>query len=255
MADHDQGRPLPLGRAEQRVRGRVDMSERRSVALGRELELPRDREHCRIHLDARALLQHVDGSGGEVDQHDLLREIRPPGDEGDVRTLGDQTRVAHGGVREVEVDELTGRGVEQRGVLHPPAAVVTGDPAVGEEGVRRPPEDPVRPPELGGARADVLPRVRALPLQVPPAAAIADPIQLAGRAPGRLPDRLLAVATSHRPRLAERAVGRKLRFEQLAAVPRHPRQIPRQPAHPRAVGRDPGIGVEVPSRRDNPWLR
>src|SRR2546430_11882668 len=32
---------------------------------------------------------------------------------------------------EVEIDELLGRGVEQRGVLHAPAAVVTGDPAAG----------------------------------------------------------------------------------------------------------------------------
>ena len=107
------------------------MSERRSISVGRELELPRDRERGRIHLDPRALLQHVDGSGREVEEHHLLREIRPPGDEGDVRTLGDQPRVAHGGVREVEVDELTGRGVEHRGVLHPAAAIVTRDPAIG----------------------------------------------------------------------------------------------------------------------------
>ena len=87
-------------------------------------------------------------------------------------------------------DEMILADVEQ-----PVAAVAAGDrhdAAVGEERVRRTPEHPRRIGELGLGRRE---RIQARPLgeaiQVPPAAAVADEMQLAVGRPLRLGDRLV----------------------------------------------------------------
>ena len=91
-------------------------------------------------------------------------------------------------------------------------------------------------------------------LEIPPAAAIACEDEVAGRAPLRLPDRLFAVSASNVRNSGQLAVRGEIADVELAPVPRHPGQVPREEAEPRAVGRDAWIRVEVPAGGDHPWL-
>ena len=52
----------------------------------------------------------------------------------------------------------------------------------------------------------------------------------------------------------DRAVGREVRDVELAAVPRHPREIPGEEAEPRSVRRDARCGVEVATADDHARL-
>src|SRR6202795_4196235 len=92
------------------------------------------------------------------------------------------------------------------------------------------------------------------PLQVPPTAPIAREDEVSRRAPLRLPDRLASVRTRDVGDIAELAVGAQMCDAELAAVPRHPREIPGEKAEPRSVGRHARIRVEVPAARDYTWL-
>ena len=120
---------------------------------------------------------------------------------------------------QVHLGELAGLRIEDPGVLDPAVRRMAHDPAVAQERVRRRAEDPLRPAELGRRGMHPLAFAVALALEVPPIAAIARPVQLARRAPRRLPDRLLAAAPGHVPGLPERPVGGKVRHEQLACRP------------------------------------
>ena len=101
---------------------------------------------------------------------------------------------------------------------------------VAEERVRARAEDPGGIAELGlGLEQDGALAV-ADPLEVPPAAPVAREDELAARAPLRLPDRLLAAPARDVLDVAERPVVREVGDEELAAVPRHPREVPGEEA-------------------------
>src|SRR5688572_19879375 len=95
----------------------------------------------------------------------------------------------------------------------------------------------------------------AHPIQVPPPGAVGYEVQVAGRAPRGLEDRLLTEPAGDPTCLLDRAVLGELADEDLASVPRHPGEIPFQPADLRSVGCDAGRGVEVPTRADHDGLR
>ena len=136
-------------------------------------------------------------------------------------------------------------------MLHAVALPEARDPSVIEEPVRAHPEDPLRPPELrlgGMERPDV---ALVLPVEVPPAGPIRGEVQVAGRAPRGLEDRLLAGPAGDRAHVPEGPVRREIADEELVAVPRHPRKIPFLPTEPGAVGGHPRGGVEVAARTDH----
>ena len=130
------------------------------------------------------------------------------------------------------------------------------DAAVVEEGVGLQAEDPSRLGELGGERGERRGARRARrfvvarpavwvvdPVEVPPSAAVAEEVQPAVGAPGRLHD-ALGGAAGDAARSAEPG-GRQLRDPQLSAVPRHLRVIPAQPGEHAPVGAHARGGVEV----------
>jgi hypothetical protein len=88
-----------------------------------------------------------------------------------------------------------GLGVEQREMLHTAVAVPTRDASVVAEGERRLAEHPLRVAEfrLGLVQPFAVPI--AQPFEVPPAGSVAREHEIAGRAPRRLPDRLVTVTT------------------------------------------------------------
>ena len=104
-----------------------------------------------------------------------------------------------------------------------------GHPAVGEDGVLRQPEDPVRAAVL----RLLLHQDPAVAVEVPPAGAVGRPQQAAVGGPPGLGDRLVGPA---RHQLAV--------DPQLGAVPRHVGVVPRQPGQ-MPVRRPAGGGVEV----------
>jgi hypothetical protein len=181
------------------------VGERRHAAVGRELDLPRNAEQRRIELRRRTLADDLDGSGREVERHDLVGDRRSARDQRDRRALGRQERGVDGREREVEVDQLPGRRIEDPRVLYAVAFVVARDPAVVEERVRGLPEEPLRPAELGVPRADGDDPIAVEPFEVPPSRPVARPVQLARGAPRRLPDRLLAARPATRRRSASEA--------------------------------------------------
>ena len=132
--------------------------------------------------------------------------------------------------------------------------VGTCDAPVSEERERADAEDPGWATELGLGGMERRPLPVAYPLEVPPAASIAGEDEVSGRAPLRLPDRLLAVTARDPGDVAERAVGGEIGDEELASVPGHPGEVPCEEAQARPVRGDARVRVEVPAARDDARL-
>ena len=110
------------------------------------------------------------------------------------------------------------------------------DPSVVQERVRARSEGPGGVAELGVRRVQRGALVTTDALEVPPAASIAREHEVARRAPLGLPDRLGAVRAGDMLDVGEIAVRSEVGDVQLAAVPRHPGQVPGEEAQTRAVG-------------------
>jgi hypothetical protein len=80
----------------------------------------------------------------------------------------------------------------------------------------------------------------ALPVEVPPTGPVRDEVQVAGRAPRGLEDRLLARPAGDLPHVLKGGVISEFRHIHLGSVPGHPGEIPLEPAEHRAIGGDPG---------------
>ena len=128
------------------------------------------------------------------------------------------------------------------------------DAAVAEERVRAHSERPRGIAELGLGLVERRALSVADALEVPPAAPIAREDEISRRAPLRLPDRLDAVLARDVLDVRDGAVGSEVRDVELAAVPRHPREIPGEEAEPRSVRRDARCGVEVATADDHARL-
>ena len=230
------------------------MRERGLPVTGRELDLPRDGEVGVIHVGRRRRAEDVHRSRRHVQEDDLVGDRRAAADERDAIPLHVEPR-RHRGMRDVEVDQLAGPRVEDREVLDAVALPQAGDPPVVEETVGRHAEDPLGPAELRLDRMQRLQVPLAFPVQVPPPGSVRDEMEVAGRAPRGLEDRLLARPAGDRSDAPEGRVTGEVRDEQLGPVPRHPGQIPFQPAELGTVGRDPRAGVEVATGSDHDGLR
>ena len=194
------------------------------------------------------------GAAAGVDERDGGGPRSAAADDRDLIAEHDQRR---------ERGELAGqrrdagaRGVDEPEVLDAVPTVAGHDAPVGQEVVVLEAEDPRRLGELGGQwgeRGDGGCAVRARrrhrrmaldTVQVPPAAAVADEVQPAVRAPGRLKD-ALGGAAGDAPLRGEPSGGRQLRHPQLGAVPRHLRVVPAEPGEPPPVGAEARRRVEV----------
>ena len=92
-------------------------------------------------------------------QHHLLGDVGGARDERDACPGGSDARAElERGVRQIEIEQLAGLGIEDGEVLHASIPVPTRDPAVVQERERRLAEHPLRIAELG-LGADAAPRV------------------------------------------------------------------------------------------------
>ena len=253
VADHQQWRQLVFGSCvlgtdwgiEERVGG--------APRLRRELDglrygdpPPVDAECGEVtwsseHVDARDRvtvakldLKHlILGGGRPRDRHD--RPFAEGADHGHVRA--GNVEVAH-----AAVGEPYGQAIDAL------AHAREHDPAIGQVRVARAAEHPLGHPdvhlELDHGRD---PRTtRGPPIEVPPAASVADERQRSIRLPARLRHRLSLAAGDQ-----DVISARQLAGEEASAVPGHVRVVPLDPAQPLAVGAEARAGGEVrPAHHD-----
>ncbi len=136
------------------------------------------------------------------------------------------------------VDDLTGLRVEYAEPGGAPAVQDGDQPALqrGEPAVAQLPQ---RAAELLLARAERLP----VPVEVPPAGAVAGVQQPSVVGPVGLGDGLLGSA-GHRAGAVQGAVRGDVGEDQFGAVPRHARMVPAEPGRAPSVGREPRPGDE-----------
>ena len=233
MGQDDERRQLTGRTRERRVGRWVVERERGPLALGRELDRfgARDRRGVERHR-ARPAQHAGHGQGLRVEARHDGRIGRGTG-QGDQAGRRGPQRVELG-VRDLELADAPVAGnVEE--TVGPAQAAHRRDGAVGQEPVRRSIEDPGRVGELGLHRRQRLePWALDDPVQVPPAAPVADQVERPVRSPLGLDDRLVRPAGGQR-RLAERAVGLDAGDAQAGRVPGHVRVVPLEPAQARAV--------------------
>ncbi len=178
------------------------------------------------------------GSAGAGVEFDHLVGAARTGADGDHALAVRRERRCDLGPRPGRVDDLAGVRVEDPEDRRA-TAVHDGDESVRQGGEPAQAELPQRPAELLLARAQGCP----VAVEVPPAAAVADVQQAAVVRPVDLGDRLPR-APGDGPRAVEGAVGPDVGDQQLRAVPRHARMVPREPCRAPPVGRDPRAGDE-----------
>ncbi len=250
------GGSSPSGRVELRARRRVEERVRGQAALGRELDDARLREVRGGHgrLDARA--KRLQRARRDVDERDLGRHRRRPGHDHRLRAVSAQTYGApHESSSRSRLSSAPVSGSSTPKCVKPLGVVRAHDAPVREERERARPERPRRVSELGLRRVE---RRRARRRGCARGSTSrCDRSRTRDRPHGlhsgcQIDSTPSVPATCSTP--VDRAVRRELRDVELAAVPRHPRQIPREEAEPRAVRRDARRRVEVATADDHARL-
>ena len=247
MGQGHERRPLVLGSDELRVGGGVVQGVRLAVAARRERDRLGQRDGGLVQGHRGGPAQDAGRAPGSPGSRRTTTRALP-GEPARTRTPGAAgSQPLELGERRLDLaDELARRDVEQPVVPGP--AADRDDRAVGEEPVRRAPEDPRRVGELGLHRGQRL-EARSLdqPVQVPPAAPVRDEMEDPVRAPLGLGDRFVR-ATGREIGLAERAIGGDRRDAQAGGLPGHGRVVPLEPGETVARGRDPRRRHEVQRR-------
>ena len=254
MADHDQRRPLSLGRPEPGIRGRVDVGEGGAGRRPSGTRAVRGIENTAGSTSVLALSRSTSTARLVKSSNTTCSgESGPPGDERDLRTLRHERGIAHRGVRDVQVDELARRRIEQGGVVAHPRCR-SGRRSFRHRGTRtttlRRSNAATRTRRRAGTRSPVCPprsrsrfhqSLRSLTQYSSPAG-LHEGCQIDSS-----PSRPATVLGS-----PSEPSGASAASCSSHPVPRHPGQIPRQPADARAVRARSGDRSRSPAPRRSP---
>ena len=241
MDTYDQRRLFLRGRLEVRIVGLVQEGVDGRSVLRTEILRARSREVA-AHLlgNLRGFPQRLNAARAEIQARQgrgLCLRRRAKHSLG--ATHRDGVDLA---VRRVNRIELAA-AIQQAQAPATVLAVRGKNPAVMREAVGRHPEDPLRLSELR------FPRVQRngaaiVEVQVPIPRPVGHVVELSGRRPLWLEDRLVGTAGNLLP-LFQPAIRTEVPDPQLGAVPGHVRVLPLEPAQARSIGAHTGVGVEV----------